>query len=105
MGLNFRVNVAGNIKYECVEEDDYYCDDEWNEKYNIFSKDEEDGFGDEALKRFQVGFNVGVNFSYKAFNIGVGYVTDFSKIGNWNDDEDKVNGKLGVTTLSLGINF
>jgi hypothetical protein len=57
------------------------------------------------LKRFQVGFNVGVNFSYKAFNIGVGYVTDFSKIGNWNDDEDKVNGKLGVTTLSLGINF
>ena len=104
MGLNFRVNVAGNIKYEGVEEG-LYGDDEWDEEYNIFSKDEEDGFGNEALKRFQVGFNVGVNFSYKAFNIGVGYVTDFSKIGNWNDDEDKVNGKLGVTTLSLGINF
>lgn len=104
MGLNFRVNVAGNIKYEGVEEG-LYDDDEWNEKYNIFSKDEEDGFGDEALKRFQVGFNVGVNFSYKAFNIGVGYVTDFSKIANWNDGGEKLNGKLGVTTLSLGINF
>ena len=103
MGLNFRVNVAGNIKYEGVVEN-YYGDDEWDEEYNIFNH-EEDGFGDYSFKRFQVGFNVGVNFSYKAFNIGVGYVTDFSKIGNWNDDEDKVNGKLGVTTLSLGINF
>ncbi|MBR5201056.1 MAG: hypothetical protein IKW31_04825 [Alistipes sp.] len=105
MGLNFRVNVAGNLKFEGVYEDDYYGDDEWDYEYNIFSKDEEDGMGDYAFKRFQVGFNVGVNFSYKAFNIGVGYVADFSKIVNWEEDGEKLTGKFGVTTLSLGINF
>lgn len=104
LGVNLRLNVAGKWRTQ-GEEYSYGEWYDWDEEYNIFSKDEEDGFGDEALKRFQVGFNVGVNFSYKAFNIGVGYVTDFSKIVNWKEDGDKLNGKLGVTTLSLGINF
>lgn len=102
LGLNFRVNLAG--KYKGKYENDYY-DDSGEYEYNLFSKDEEDGMGDEAFKRFQVGFNVGVNFSYKAFNIGVGYVADFSKIYNWDEGGDKLTGKLGVTTLSVGINF
>lgn len=104
LGLNLRLNVAG--KWRTQGEEYYYGEwEDWDEEYNIFSKDEEDGLGDFAFKRFQVGFNVGVNFSYKAFNIGVGYVTDFSKIANWDDGGEKLNGKLGVTTLSLGINF
>ena len=102
LGLNFRVNLAG--KYKGKYESDYYGDSEEYE-YNLFSKKEEDenGLGDYAWKRFQVGFNVGVSFSYKALNVGVGYVADFSKLVDY-DDED-VTGKLGVTTLSVGINF
>lgn len=99
LGLNFRVNLAG--KFKGTYEDDYYGFSEEYE-YDLFSKDEEDGLGD-YWKRFQVGFNVGVSFSYKALNLGVGYVVDFSKLVDF--DDDGPTGKLGVTTLSVGINF
>lgn len=99
LGLNFRVNVAGNVKYE----EEYDGDSEsWTNKLFDSSNDDE-AMGDYAFKRFQVGLNLGVGLTFNSFYIGVGYVTDFSKIANY-DDDDYV-GKLGVTTLSLGIAF
>ena len=99
LGLNFRVNVAGNVKYE----EEYDGDSEsWTNKLFDSSNDDE-AMGDAAFKRFQVGLNLGVGLTFNSFYIGVGYVTDFSKIANY-DDDDYV-GKLGVTTLSLGIAF
>ena len=108
LGLNFRLNAAGTRKYECKEWYDGEFDESYEETYKLFStKDMDDGgMGDYAFKRFQVGFNVGVGLSYKALYIGVGHVVDFSKIAKYEDFEDEnVTGKLGITTITLGINF
>ena len=96
LGLNFRVNAAGTYKYEY---EDYYGDIE-SEKVNIFDDSDEE-WGDGTPKRFQAGLNLGVGFSYKALYLGVGYVSDFTKVFDYEDME----GKIGVTTLTLGINF
>ncbi|MBO5801074.1 MAG: hypothetical protein J6R16_02230 [Alistipes sp.] len=103
LGLNFRVNLAGNMKIEYEFEDDYY-----GESYSdsadikLFDSDEEMG---NIFKRFQVGFNVGVNLAFSGFNIGVGYTTDFNKICSVDQDNDDLGGKLGVTTISVGFAF
>lgn len=104
LGLNFRVNVAGNRKLIAELDSDYYGNDTETVTQKLFdSSDSDDALGDNAFKRFQVGLNLGVGLTFNSFYIGVGYVTDFSKIANY-DDDDYV-GKLGVTTLSLGIAF
>ena len=115
LGLNFRFNLGGTLKEIAT----YYEDGEkvtGTMKYRLFSKkDPEDaeevrdgvyvaGMGDSALKRFQVGFNCGVAFSYREYSFGVGYVTDFNKIVN-PDVDDPVTGRMGVTTISVGYNF
>ena len=103
VGLNFRVNVAGNRKV-ILELDSDYGDDTETVTQKLFdSSDSDDALGDAAFKRFQVGFNVGVGLTLKSFYLGVGYVTDFSKIANYEDGD--YLGKMGVTTLSLGIAF
>lgn len=99
LGLNFRVNVAGNLKME----EEYAGDSESWTKRLFDSSNDDEAMDDYAFKRFQVGLNLGVGLTFNSFYIGVGYVTDFSKIANY-DDDDYV-GKLGVTTLSLGIAF
>ena len=99
LGLNFRVNVAGNLKME----EEYVGDSESWTKRLFDSSNDDEAMDDYAFKRFQVGLNLGVGLTFNSFYIGVGYVTDFSKIANY-DDDDYV-GKLGVTTLSLGIAF
>lgn len=96
IGANFRVNAAGTYKYEYEDWDG----ETESEKVNIFD-DSDDEWGDGTPKRFQAGLNVGVGFSYKALYLGVGYVSDFSKVFDYEDLE----GKIGVTTLTVGINF
>lgn len=96
IGANFRVNAAGTYKYEYEDWDG----ETESEKVNIFD-DSDDEWGDGTPKRFQAGLNVGVGFSYKALYLGVGYVSDFSKVFDYEDME----GKIGVTTLTVGINF
>ena len=100
LGLNFRVNLAGNMKIE-YEVEDYYYSDSDSIDVKLFDDSEEE-MGVNAFKRFQVGFNVGVNFAFSGFNIGVGYTTDFNKICSALDEYD---GKLGVTTISVGFAF
>lgn len=97
VGANFRVNAAGTLNYKFD-----YIDGDEDLKINIFDdSDDEDAMGDYAAKRFQAGINVGVGFSYKALYLGVGYVSDFSKLF----DADDMEGKIGMTTLTVGINF
>jgi hypothetical protein len=102
------VNVAGNLKYSYkdVYYDDYndvYVTDEDSYKVNLFNKDEME---DSALKRFQVGINFGVGFTYDKFYIGVGYVADFSNLIKAGDEEFvTISGKLNMATISLGYNF
>lgn len=99
LGLNFRVNLAGNIKTETEYESDYADSDTTDRK--LFDDSDEE-MGKSAFKRFQVGFNVGVNLAFSGFNIGIGYTTDFNKICS---ASDKYDGKLGVTTISVGFAF
>lgn len=99
VGLNFRVNMAGKYKYEYDYGD---IDGSGSEDFDMFDDSDEE-MGEAAAKRFQAGINVGVGFSYKAFYLGVGYVSDFSKIIDYSDND--IVGKIGVTTLTLGINF
>jgi hypothetical protein len=99
LGLNFRVNLAGNMKTEYEYENDYYSDSDSIDR-KLFDDSKEE-MGVNAFKRFQVGFNVGVNFAFSGFNIGVGYTTDFNKIC----DAYGIDGKIGVTTLSVGFAF
>ena len=99
LGLNFRVNLAANMKEEYEMVEDYYGESSGSSDENLFDSDEERG---DIFKRFQVGFNVGVNFAFSGFNIGVGYTTDFNKICSALDEYD---GKLGVTTISVGFAF
>lgn len=131
LGLNFRINVAGTRKETNISEYEDYDGEEYKEttiiKYKLFSSDEyelddEDdwdiddnddeitmeattGMGDNALKRFQVGFNVGVAVNYKKLHFGFGYVTDFNKLANSDVDDFEFACKLGVPTISLGIAF
>ena len=102
LGLNFRVNLAGNMKIEYEIEDDYYGESYSGSTDIKLFDDSDEEMGEEAFKRFQVGFNVGVNFAFSGFNIGVGYTTDFNKICSALDEYD---GKLGVTTISVGFAF
>lgn len=112
LGLNFRFNLAGTMKYVFKNYDDVADEQGWDnyvdnyedwlknmemqEKTKLFDDDKKE-MGNDAWKRFQVGFNFGLGFSYKALYVGVGYTTDFSEIAK--------KSKLGVTTLSLGVNF
>ena len=63
------------------------------------------GLGDAALKRFQIGFNVGVSVNYKKLHLGIGYVADFNRLANYEEDDYEFAYKLGVPTISLGIAF
>ena len=101
LGLNFRVNLAGNMKLEYEIEEDYYGESYSDSTDIKLFDDSDEEMGVNAFKRFQVGFNVGVNFAFSGFNIGVGYTTDFNKICN----DDDLGGKLGVTTISVGFAF
>lgn len=76
IGLNFRVNAMGKMEYE----------------------DEDiDFFDDLDAKRFNVGFNVGVNCHISNFMVGVGYETDFTEYM----EECKVSSPV----ISVGFNF
>ena len=87
MGLNFRVNLFGNVK-------------SGDNKVNLFKED--DMGKDGKYDRFQVGFNAGVGFSFSKFHLGVGYLIDFNKLcGN----EDTIALKMGMVNLALGFNF
>ncbi len=97
VGLNFRANLMGKGKTESAYRSQ-------SKDCSLFD-DSTDGMGDAAWKRFQVGFNAGVNLNYKAFSLGVYYTADFMPISKAKveNKEEKLN--VGITTISLGFSF
>lgn len=92
-GFDFRFNLSGKLKYEAS-----YGGQTDSEDYNLFDKDEmNDALGMDAFKRFQAGWHIGVNLSYKPVYFGVHYGKDFNEIN------DHV--KVSTTYVTLGYNF
>lgn len=67
---------------------------------------EDDTFGDEGMKRSDVGFRVGVSAVWKQFVFGIGYEGGFTDLGG-SDEEDLISIKCKNTNffISVGYNF
>ncbi|MDE6269554.1 MAG: outer membrane beta-barrel protein, partial [Muribaculaceae bacterium] len=66
-GINFKIHLLTDGRYE--------EDGEKSDWYSFFSKD--DVGEDDTWNRFQMGWQVGVNFQYSGITLGVQYGTDF----------------------------
>jgi len=88
-GLDFRINLLGKIKYEETYDGDT---DSWDG--NLFDDDDMDN---EAWKRFQAGWHIGVGFDYRIIHIAVEYGTDFNEIAE--------KSKFATPAITLGLNF
>lgn len=104
VGIDFRFNLMGKLKSEANYSGDY--EDEVNEAIkdylpdsdiNIFDEDDMNDLGVDPAKRFQAGWHIGTNFTYKKVSLGISYGQDFNEIV-----EDC---KLSTTTVTLGFNF
>ena len=93
-GIYGRINIWGQIKetYRGV-----------SETFNLFDKDD---MGDVAFKRFQFGWNAGLNFRITdAFTIGAGYFMDLTKIISYSKGKHDVKGNFQGFDITLGVNF
>ena len=88
-GLDFRINLLGKNKYEETYDGDT---DSWDG--NLFDDDDMDN---EAWKRFQAGWHIGVGLDYRIIHIAVEYGTDFNEIAE--------KSKFATTAITLGLNF
>ena len=88
-GLDFRINLLGKNKYEETYDGDT---DSWDG--NLFDDDDMDN---EAWKRFQAGWHIGVGFDYRIIHIAVEYGTDFNEIAE--------KSKFATPAITLGLNF
>jgi opacity protein-like surface antigen len=90
-GIYGRINIWGQSK-----DDDH--------SFNIFDKDEV-GEAQQA-KRFQLGWNAGVNFRITdAFTVGAGYYMDFMKFQDYEYKEHKFSTNFQGFDITLGLNF
>lgn len=106
LGVNFKGNIIGKVKYNLTEEldEDYSEKDFWEEaeeygyihEANMFDKKEAGG-KDSQWKRFQMGWQIGVGLTYNKLYVGVGYGKDFTELCK------KV--KVSTTSITLGYNF
>ncbi len=111
VGIHFRLNLMANDKWEY--EETYYGETEKEDgKMSFFKADEEDedAYFDEDMdvcKRFQFGGQVGLNFGYKALNIGLGYYFDtpFYKYDSDTNSSNDFKIKSGGVALTVGVNF
>lgn len=106
-GLNLRCNIAGNIKQfkgAVISNGFSASGGSHTTTYRLLdSSDDKSAMGDKALKRFQLGINAGVGFTFGKFYVGAGYTADVTKIAN-NADVDYV-GSLGTVNISVGLSF
>lgn len=87
-GFHFKVNVLGK------DTETSYHNDE-TESYNWFDED----YG--SYRRFQMGWRIGGNIGYKAFNFNVGYMLDFIPLCK--EGGEKI--KTSSVHVGIGINF
>lgn len=116
VGINFKVNAIGKIKFEVEDIDDLPDgvseEDVWdyNEELNngeditklnlLDKKDVEARKGydnDDVWKRFQMGYQLGVGLDYNRLHVGLGYTKDFIELCK------KV--KTSSVLVTLGYNF
>lgn len=87
-GFHFKVNVLGKDT-----ETSYHYDE--TESYNWFDED----YG--SYRRFQMGWRIGGNIGYKAFNFNVGYMLDFIPLCK--EGGEKI--KTSSVHVGIGVNF
>lgn len=80
VGLTFRGNILGKLKYD-------------DESVNVFDDDDMN----EAWKRFQIGWQIGVGANFNTFYVSASYGTDFSEIFE--------EGKVAMPSLTIGFNM
>lgn len=113
VGLNFKLNLLGQLKYSLEDPDDLENsrydseDDFWDEmedleedgkKQNINMFDKKDvGSKDAVWKRFQMGWQIGIGLDYNSLHVGLGYTKDMMELCK------KV--KTSSVMVSLGYNF
>ncbi len=104
-GVNLRVNMTGKWDYDGSD---------YSEYYNIFKADDNDehafyGSDVDPCKRLQYGCQLGLNFGFKALNIGIGYYMESPLYNSqllYEDDRlYDVKYKMNNVSLTLGINF
>jgi opacity protein-like surface antigen len=96
VGVNLRFNLFGKQK-EAVEASYDGEDLSKSETYDLFNKDDMDGY---PFGRFQAGLNLGVNIEYEKYTVGIGYVNDFSPVY-----KGFLSGTFSATTISVGYKF
>ena len=107
-GIHFRLNLLGQWKYETVNSDGHSHDG----TINLFKADDydDDAFCEEdedPCKRFQFGGQLGVNFGYKAWNMGLAYYLDtpFYKYDEVSNSKEDFKYKASGIALTVGYNF
>lgn len=93
-GVTMRYNMSGKKKVSATERG---YDDVDDAEYDLFDKKDMGG-KDYTWKRFQVGWQVGVNAHFgESFLVGVSYGSDFSEICK--------KTKIKTTSVTLGYRF
>lgn len=89
-GIYGRINIWGEDKYQ-------------SQSANIFDSDK---YGDEAAKRFQLGWNAGLNFRITdAITIGGGYFMDLLKFQSYSSGKHDIKTNFQGFDITLGINL
>lgn len=89
-GIYGRVNIIGKEKAG-------------DESADMFSKDD---YGDAVAKRFQAGWNAGVNFRIaNAITVGAGYYMDLLKFQSYEEHHAKFKSHFQGFDITLGFNF
>lgn len=114
VGLNFKLNLLGQLKYSFEDPDDLEGsryeneDDFWDEmedseedgmkqNINMFEKKDVGGDKDAVWNRFQMGWQIGIGLDYNSLHVGLGYTKDIMELCK------KV--KTSSVMVSLGYNF
>ena len=98
-GINFKYHLLTRSKYE-EEEDGVKVSGDW---ISYFDKKE---MGDDGTwNRFQMGWQVGVNFFYYNLSLGVQYGTDFIPAYSFKEDGVKEKINTGNLKVTVGFNF
>ena len=93
-GINFKLNVATKLR------DEY--DGQKSDWVSVFDKDKM-GSDDLTWNRFQMGWHVGVGFSYDKYYLGIQYGTDF--IPAYSHKFDGVTPKVNSSNLNIAVGY
>ena len=80
-GLTLRGNIVGNYSGE-------------GESVSAFGDDVSEGY---KLKRFQIGWQIGVGVNFNTFFVGASYGTDFNEVVK--------GGKVAMPSITIGFNM